>query len=172
MARQIDPFCQINMTVLNDDGFLSPYSPVSSPVVSSEVAEFLENGANKFLPKQQIRLDVCSSCIDDGEKPVYDSAIRNYFRLKLDGTELTLRRNLIISIVFTVIGILGLVAMLLVDHFFGRAIWTEIVDIFAWVFVWEAVDQYFIERRRFKLDKRKYQAFVEMNINFKDVNVA
>lgn len=168
MAKQVNPICQINMTVLNDDDFLSPYSPVSSPVVSSEVAEFLENGANKFLPKQQIRLDVCSNCIDSDEKNTYDSAIRNYFKLKLEGTSLSLKRNLIVSIVFTVIGILGLAAMLIIDNFFDRAIWTEIVDIFAWVFVWEAVDQYFIERRKLKLDKRKYQAFVDMQINFID----
>ena len=56
--------------------------------------------------------------------------------------------------------------MVLFDHFFGNAIWTEIVDIFAWVFVWEAVDQFFIERRKLILDRKKYQAFTEMKINY------
>lgn len=166
MSKLTDSSCVINMTVLNDDCFLSPYSPTDSPVVSSEVAEFLENGSAKYLPKQQIQLNVYSGCIDDNEKVVYDSAIRNYFRLKLNGVKLDLKRNLIVSIIFTVIGIIGLVAMLLLDHFFNRAIWTEVVDIFAWVFVWEAVDQFFIERRKIIRDKRKYQAFTESQINY------
>ena len=154
------------MTVTNDDDFLSPYSPTASPIVSSDVAEFLENGANKFLPKQKMQLDVHSDCIDDNEKVIYDKAIRNYFSLKLDGMKQALSRNLIVSIVFTIIGIIGLAAMLLLDHFFDNAIWVEVVDIFAWVFVWEAVDQFFIERRKLQLDCKKYQAFVEMQINY------
>lgn len=166
MKKEFNPVCKINMTVMDDGDFLSPYSPTDTPIVSGDVAEFLENGANKFLPKQSIELNVYSNCIDDDEKAVYDEAIRNYFNLKLDGMKLALRRNLIVSVIFTVIGILGLVAMVLIDHFFGKAIWTEVVDIFAWVFVWEAVDQFFIERRKLLLDRKKYQAFTEMKINY------
>ena len=77
-----------------------------------------------------------------------------------------MRRNLIVSVIFTVIGIVGLAAMLLLDHFFNSAIWVEVVDIFAWVFVWEAVDQFFIERRKLNIEKRKYQAFTEAEIQY------
>lgn len=166
MSKELNPICKINMTVSDDSDFLSPYSPVASPIVSGDVAEFLENGANKFLPKQQIELNVRSNCIDGEEQVLYDKAIRNYFNLKLDGMKLALRRNLIVSVIFTVIGILGLVAMVLIDHFFGSAVWTEVVDIFAWVFVWEAVDQFFIERRKLLLERKKYQAFTNVNINW------
>lgn len=169
MKKAVNDICQINMTVLNDDDFLSPYSPTDTPIVSSDVAEFLENGAAKFLPKQKLQLNVRSNCIDDEEKVAYDKAIRNYFNLKLDGAKLDLKRNLIISIVFTVIGIIGLAAMLLLDHFFNNAIWVEAVDIFAWVFVWEAVDQFFIERRKLQLERKKYQAFTQMQINYSDI---
>lgn len=169
MKKQIEPIYSINMTVRDDTDFLSPYSPTDEPVVSGEVAEFFENGAAKFLPKQKIELNVYSGCIDDGEKIVYENAIRNFFNLKLSGTELSLKRNLIVSVVFTVIGIVGLVAMLLFDKFFDNAIWTEIVDIFAWVFVWEAVDQFFIERRKILRDRRKYKAFTEIRINYHPV---
>lgn len=166
MKKEFNPVCKINMTVMDDNDFLSPYSPVASPIVSGDVAEFLENGANKFLPKQQIELNVHSNCIDDEEKILYDKAIRNYFNLKLDGMKLALRRNLIVSVIFTIIGIVGLAAMVLIDHFFDKAIWTEVVDIFAWVFVWEAVDQFFIERRKLLLERKKYQAFTEVKINY------
>lgn len=169
MSNKFDPLYTIDMTVINDDDFLSPYSPTASPVISSDVAEFLENRAERFMPKQTIWLCVHSDCIDENEKIVYDSAIRNHFRLKLDGIKLSLRRNLVVSIIFTIIGILGLAVMLLLDRFFDKAIWTEVVDIFAWVFVWEAVDQFFIERRKLLLERKKYQAFTDMQITYNGI---
>ena len=169
MNKIQDTACVINMTVLNDSEFLSPYSPTETPIISGEVAEFLENGAAKRMPKQKVSLNIHSDCIDDGEKTVYDKAIRNYFNLKLEGANQDLKRNLIVSVIFTVIGVVGLAAMLLFEHFFNNAIWVEVVDIFAWVFVWEAVDQFFIERRKLIRNRSKYQAFTEMQINYYDL---
>lgn len=34
------------MTVLDDSNFLSPYSETNTPVISGEIAEFIENCAN------------------------------------------------------------------------------------------------------------------------------
>ena len=134
----------------------------------------LQNVTKSFkTPAGEVRaVNGVSLTVNDGEKLVYDSAIRNYFRLKADGTQLSLRRNLLVSVIFTVIGIMGLAAMLLLDHFFASAIWTEVVDIFAWVFVWEAVDQFFIERRRLLRDRRKYQAFTQARISFQSLSKA
>ena len=164
--KKVLPNCNINMTVLNDDDFLSPYSPTETPVIASDVAEFLEQGAVNYLPKQQVQLNVHSNCIDDNEKVIYDKAIRNYFNVTLDEVQKDMQRNLIISVIFTIIGIVGLALMFLLDHFDVNGIWVEVVDIFAWVFVWEAVDQFFIERRKMLLDCRKYKAMANMQINY------
>ena len=59
---------KIDMTVNDDSDFLSPYAETGKPVISSEVAEFLENSANAFHPKEKITLSVHSDCIDDNEK--------------------------------------------------------------------------------------------------------
>lgn len=166
MSKIINPQCTIDMTVLNDSEFLSPYSATDTPVVSSDVAEFLENGAEKFLPKQNIVLNIHSDCIDDGEKVIYGKAIRNYFDLKLSALKNGLKRNLIASVIFTVIGILGLALMIILDRVGVGGIWVEVVDIFAWVFLWEAVDQFFIERRAIVRSQKKYQAFTQLQINY------
>ncbi len=170
MKKVIDEVYNINMTVLSDDGFLSPYSPVAVPVISSEVAEFLENSAENYVPKQKMQLNIRSDCIDDAEKVTYDKSIHNYFDLKLTAAKRDLRRNLIISIIFTIIGIAGLALMFVLDYLGVKAIWVEVADIFAWVFLWEAVDQFFIERRKILLDSRKFKAFAEMKINYVNVN--
>lgn len=85
MQEQInEQNAKINMTVNDDSDFLSPYAETGKPVISSEVAEFLENSANAFHPKERITLTVHSNCIDDDEKIVYEKAIRNYFSLQLN----------------------------------------------------------------------------------------
>lgn len=98
MQEQInEQTAKINMTVNDDSDFLSPYAETGKPVISSEVAEFLENSANAFHPKERITLTVHSNCIDDDEKIVYEKAIRNYFSLQLNEVNRSMRRKTIIA---------------------------------------------------------------------------
>lgn len=156
----------IDMEVTSDEGFTSPYSAAGRPVISSEVADFLENAADAFHPREQLTLNVFGDCIDDGEKVRYDAAIRNYFDNKLGDVNRSIARKGVISIIFTLVGIFGLVAMFVLDRLGAGGIWVECVDIFAWVFLWEAVDQFFIERRGLLLERKRTIAFMQMEINF------
>ena len=158
----------INMTVLDDSDFLSPYSETNTPVISSDVAEFIENCANAAKLKDNFELTIHSDCIDSAKQAKYDSAIRNYFALKLNAEHHGLRRNNLLSLIFAIVGILGLAFMIICDQVLDfKEIWVEVIDIFAWVFLWEAVDQFFIERRKLILNRRRLKNFTEMPINFK-----
>ena len=150
---------KIDMTVNDDSDFLSPYAETGKPVISSEVAEFLENSA-------KITLSVHSDCIDDNEKIVYEKAIRNYFSLQLNEIDRSMRRKTIIATWFSVVGILALAFMFLISRLGINDLWTECVDIFAWVFLWEAVDQFFIERSGLMLRKKRLDNFIDMKIIF------
>lgn len=156
------------MTVLDDSNFLSPYSETNTPVISGEVAEFLENGANAAHIKDDFALNLYSNCIDGSKQTRYEQAIRNYFSLKLNAEQRELKRNNVISLIFAIIGVIGLAFMIICDQLLSmQAIWVECIDIFAWVFLWEAVDQFFIERRKLILNRRRLQSLVEMPISFK-----
>ena len=113
----------INMTVLNDDGFLSPYSETSTPMISSEVADFLENSAKGFHPKDKLLLNVYTNCVDEVEQQVYPKAIKNYFAAQLKSLEFELKRNLLSVIWFTIIGICGLTFMILYSRFGKNEVW-------------------------------------------------
>ena len=60
----------INMTVKDDSNFLSVFSQSDTPVINTEVAEFIENSTNSVLPKEQLTLRIHSDCIDDTEKAI------------------------------------------------------------------------------------------------------
>lgn len=156
----------MNMTVNDDSAFLSPYAETGRPVISSEVAEFLENSANAFHPKERITLVIHSDCIDEREKSVYAQAICNYFSLGRKDVDRSMRRKTKIAIWFSIVGILALAFMFLVGRLGINDLWVECIDIFAWVFLWEAVDQFFIERGGLLLRRRRLDNFIAMDIVF------
>lgn len=158
---------RINMTVNDDSDFLSPYAETGKPVISSEVAEFLENSANAFHPKEKITLVIHSDCIDEEERGVYGQAIRNYFSLGCRDVERSMKRKTVISAWFSVVGIIALAFMFFIGRLGINDLWVECVDIFAWVFIWEAVDQFFIERGGLLLRKNRLDNFVNMEILFR-----
>ena len=45
----------------------------------------------------------------------------------------------------------------------------EVVDIVAWVFLWEAVDIKCFRMREMSLKRKRYAAFIDMKIDFIDV---
>lgn len=53
----------LNITVTDDADFLSKYSEADKPVISGEVAEFVENVAKAYHPDQSFTLNIKSACI-------------------------------------------------------------------------------------------------------------
>ena len=167
MKKLPDKIACLNLNITDDSDFLSPYSPSETPLVSSEVADFLENSARAFHPRAKVDLTITGRCIDESEKSVYGDAIRNYFSLKLAETERDIKRKGLVSLIFAIVGVVALVFMIIYESFVNNAVWTECVDIFAWVFLWEAVDQFFIERSGLLLKRKRFENFVNMSIKFK-----
>ena len=167
MKKLPDKIACLNLNITDDSDFLSPYSPSETPLVSSEVADFLENSARAFHPRAKVDLTITGRCIDESEKSVYGDAIRNYFSLKLAETERDIKRKGLMSLIFAIVGVVALVFMIIYESFVNNAVWTECVDIFAWVFLWEAVDQFFIERSGLLLKRKRFENFVNMSIEFK-----
>ena len=165
VKRDEDGNAIINMTVADDSYFLSPFAISDKPVIDNEVANFLENRTKGFLPKEQFTLNVYSDCIDDGEKKIYSKAIKEYFSEHYVANEREVERNVILSFILAVVGIAVLVLMIALENFFG-VIWTEVLDIVAWVFLWEAVYLYFFHNRSLKLKRYRYLALMSMNIRF------
>lgn len=156
----------INMTVNNDDDFLSHFSEFGKPLISTEVAEFIENSANDFHPNEKLSLNIYSNCINDEEKEIYKQAIKNYFQLQLKDIIRSLKQKRLIAWIFSIIGIIALAFMFICSNLEVPQIWIECINIFAWVFIWEAVDILFIERKSLLIRKKRLINFIEMSINY------
>lgn len=160
----------IKIIVQNDDSFLSPYCNDKS-IISDEVADFLEYTCKPLRAKEQLAIQIYSNVIDENEKVIYQEAISNYYLSDYMENKLSLKRNVFISIIMAVIAVFALALMITLNAFEANEVFIEVIDIFGWVFMWEAVDIFFIERSILRLKKYRYLAFIDAKITFHKLNI-
>lgn len=146
----------IPMTVRDDSEFLSPFSYSGKEIVSEEVFSFLEKGAMSIPINQPICLHIYSDCISEEEQKIDTDAIHETFLRHYAENEKLLRKNTFSAIVLFLVGVLGFLLMATLMHFTDNDVLIEIADIFAWVFIWESVDVFFIERSLLRVNRRRY----------------
>lgn len=146
IERDEDGLAVIHMTVLDDSDFLSPLSYHRAEVLSNEVSAFLEKRANALPPQKRVAVHIHSDCIDEQEQVRYRAAVATTFRDAYDELALEIRRSMIAALLMLLFGVLLLGAMWALSVKDCGEILIEVVDIFAWVFVWEAVDTFFLTR--------------------------
>lgn len=156
----------VDMTVNDDTNFLSVFSASNNPVISAEVAEFIEASTRSILPKDQITMRIHSSCIDDDEKEIYRSAIREYYLEQYSASRRTMQRSSISIVVLGVIGVLILALGVLLERSAVGIVLARVVEIAAWVLIWEAVHQCAFRRQELRVHKLRCLSFLSMNIEF------
>ena len=78
----------VNMTVKDDSNFLSVFSSGQAPVISTEVADFIENNTHTIRSNEELTLRIYGNCIDEQEKVTYGSAIKEYYAEKYLANEI------------------------------------------------------------------------------------
>lgn len=155
------------MNVKDDGEFLSAFSVTEAPVISSDVAEYIETVTRMIPLKSDITLHITSSCIDENEKIIYEKAIHEYYLQKYVENHVEVRKNRIVSLFMIIAGVIVLAAAIALDQM-DFLIRSEVIDIFAWVLLWEAADILLLENNRLTRMEKRYISFMNMNIEFTD----
>lgn len=156
----------IQMNVKDDANFLSEFSESATPVISTEVAEFIENETNAVPPNEDFTLQVYNDCIDDREEKVYSAAIKEYYMQKYIANEREIKRNRFAVLLLGIAGIIVLAAELIFDYRVGNALWSSVIDIVAWVLLWEAVDIGVLEARVTAIKRKRFLAYLSMKTEY------
>lgn len=156
----------IQMNVKDDANFLSEFSESATPVISPEVAEFIENETSAVPPNEDFTLQVYNDCIDDREEKVYSAAIKEYYMQKYIANEREIKRNRFAVLLLGIAGILVLAAELIFDYRVGNALWSSVIDIVAWVLLWEAVDIGVLEARVTAIKRKRFLAYLSMKTEY------
>lgn len=158
----------VELTVLHDDDFLSDFSAGNRPVISSEVAEFLNERVSAYPPQEPMNLKIYSKCIDSEEQTVYSAALKEYYVRHYIENKREMRRNAILSAIMAAVGILVLVVAISF-HILEIPVVSEVIDIFAWVFLWEAVDMFFFQRSVLRRERTRCLRMIDAKIEFLSV---
>lgn len=157
----------IRMNVADDGNFISPFSVEGYPVISGETAEFLDHNSKRHWKSAQVKLIISSDEIDETEQNVYANAIKNYYRTEYNETRRDLQKNFIQTIVMTIIAaVVFAIAVTLGATTQTGDVALNMLDVFAWVFMWEAVDIFFFQRPVLKKQLRKNAGFIDAEIIF------
>lgn len=157
----------IPLQVNGDSGFLSPYSVKGNCDISMEVADFIERNAEQVDARESLHFKIYSNDVTEQEKIVYEKAIRTHYKQEYKRMNKEVKKHNTLAIVFAGIAILVLGFMFIAEALgFLNAITTEIIDITAWVFMWEAVYILFLQRPADKIKELRYLKIFDSRIEF------
>ena len=158
----------IHLSIQDDSNFLSPYSSVEKPIISNEIAEFLEHSIKHIKPNSKIHFVIKSETIDDDEKKIYPLAIQNYYGLEFIEITRDLNHNKWLAIIMILIGAFFFALDIILEHFHLREVLVNIIDVVAWVFVWEAVDLFVLQRSTLKIKRHRCYSMIHSKLTFKE----
>lgn len=141
-AADTDP-AVINVKITSREQLFSAYS-YSGDKLNKECSEYVFAKAKNVPVTEDIKIKIhTADHIDVAEA---EQALKSHYRAEYLETKKEAKRVLAITLIMTVLGVLALTALILTDYFTDNLYATSIVEIAAWVFIWEAVDYFFLQR--------------------------
>lgn len=158
----------IKVKVQSREQLFSPYS-YSGDKLNPEFCGYIFDKAKSTSLTED--LTICVHSDEEISSDEVQSTLKNHYADEYRETKKDLRRLTVISLIMTAFGIITLTVLVLLNHFWDNFYVTTIVEIAAWVFVWEAVDYFFLQRPVVKakllLIRKIYSANVEALITGK-----
>ena len=157
----------VNIKVDNKEQVISKFSYDENDKLNKELSEFILDKTKTMSLNTDIKLNFYTS--SPIEQQEIKTTLQNHFREEYIETKHELKRANIFSLIMLILGVISLSILVLAHKFFDYFYFTTILEIASWVFVWEAVDIFFLQRSRLKrqclLMKKLYSAQVEIIIN-------
>ncbi|MBP3431794.1 MAG: hypothetical protein J6K39_02955 [Clostridia bacterium] len=122
----------------------SAYDYDSGEKLNAELSSYIWEKASAAPTTKDLKIKIYTSK-DTDEKEV-DKAIRNNFRKEYQTLRGERKRNLTFSLIMVLLGIAFMGLLVLLHTFIRNEIVDIIMEIATWVFLWEAVESFFLGR--------------------------
>ena len=160
----------IDITIKDRSEVLSPFVIENKETINNEFANMLDNAVKSVPPKQKLHLKISCQEIEEKDKNIFESAIKNYYLNSSLECERKLKNNMKIFCIMVVLSLLSLGILFLVNFFSVYWLVTEVFDIVVWVFVWEAVDLIAFQRNMIKYERNRNLSLYECFISFTSID--
>ncbi|MDR2085016.1 MAG: hypothetical protein LBP67_08500 [Bacteroidales bacterium] len=145
----------IELYLENYEIIYNKFSSIQKSRINNELITYLENEI-KYKPVDEpitVEIDIKThdeKFIESLEKLIKKSTINNIEDITHD-----LKRNLRISILLLIFGLITLGCISLFSYFTDHYVFNEFFVIVSWVLIWQFVEMYFFDRPKLKYDKMK-----------------
>lgn len=150
----------VKISVKDASEIISPYAENEQAVISSDFAKFLENSVKDVSVRQDLTIEITSKKQTNDDSIA--GAIRDYYHNEFIETERKLRHNLFSVLATFAIGMLILFCAIYLGQ--NNAILHGVLDIFAWVFIWEAVHLFAFQRSELRHLQYRQMNFINADI--------
>ena len=155
----------IDVGAENYDDIFSYYDLDGENVLDKEFDEFLGAKADAIPMKKELALHFHVKGASEEVRDEIDRTIKNHYKRELRALNRKLHRVNRFAIYMFVMRLVFLAIYVPLEIFDVHFVVPYIFDIAAWVFFWEAVDQWFIHRREIKFEILKRYRFVRADIH-------
>ena len=153
----------INVGAENYDDIFSPYCFKGGDTLSSSLVEYLNQKASVIPLEYDLTIKFHIKGANDEKRKEIQSALKENYESTIYAVDQRLHRTMIFSLWFILLGVIFSALYILTHDKLHIAI-TYIIDLLAWVFLWEGIDAFYLDRRVMKIDKLKALRLATANI--------
>lgn len=141
----------INVGAENYDDIFSPYCYKGGDTLSSTLVDYLQQKSNAVSYEYDLTMRFHVKNATEEKRQEIENAIKENYVNEARGIEERMHRTTIFSLLFLVLGLIFATLYLVLLHFVSTE-FTYLIDLFAWIFLWEGTDAFFLDRRVLKLN--------------------
>ncbi|MCI2068149.1 MAG: hypothetical protein LKJ88_01040 [Bacilli bacterium] len=117
----------------------------SETLLNDAIYEFAEDMFSSYSDAEKVSFSfVFPEGMKDEEKQKIKDIFHIHYGSKYKAAKIRLRKQMILSLIFVFIGFILLSLHLIYTTYNADSIYGEIIEIFAWVFIWEAAEALFV----------------------------
>ncbi len=155
-------FAVITIKASDKSQIFSAYDYDSNEKLNEELGNYIKD-ETRFVPiKKDVRLKIYTS--KDINQVEVENAIRNKFKKDYNEIKSEKKGNLLFCLSMLIVGILFLSMLLLSNVYFPNIYLEIILEVGTWVFIWEAIDAFFLRGMQLKNKQIRYLKIVTAKI--------
>lgn len=153
----------INVGAENYDDIFSLFCYKGGDTLSSSLVEYLNQKASVIPLEYDLTIKFHVKNANDEKRKEIQAALKENYQSSIYASDQRIHRTTVFSLWFLILGIIFATTYILTNAKWHIAI-TYVIDLFAWVFLWEGIDAFYLDRRMMKLDKIKALRLATANV--------
>ena len=149
---------------LSNGNIYDEYSTDSE--LNPTIFEFVDKVFHLVKKKADLEIDITfPSAMKDEEKDKIEKLFKSHYAINIVKSNEEIKRHNIVSIILLFFGIIVYGAYGLLEYFKMDFIFQGVIEIASWVFIWEAVDMFFLSNFGSRLERMKNIKIFNAKIN-------